>query len=88
MDYVCSVCKQTVNGDMILYMDHTQKHIIDLLKHDHPEWSEKDGVCQPCVKYYEAELKGSAFGDAPCVLRRRKMKSAWQAITQIFSKTK
>ena len=84
MDYVCSVCKQHVNGDMILYMDHTQKHIMDLVKHDHPDWTEKDGICQQCVKYYEDELKGSTFGDAPCVLRQRKVKGLWQKITGLF----
>ncbi len=84
MEYQCSVCKQKVMGDMIVYMDHTQKHIIDLVKHDHPDWVEQDGICQQCVSYYEQELKGGFFGDAKCALRRRKTRKIFDTITSFF----
>ncbi len=84
MEYICSVCSQRVPGDMVLYIDHTQKHIMDLIKHDHPDWGGEDGVCKPCVEYYQKELHGSFFKDAPCAIRRRKVKNFLEKITGFF----
>ena len=85
MEYICAACQQKVTGDMIMYLDHTDQHIIDLLKNDHPEWVEKEGICKQCVEYYQQELKGSIFKDAPCVLRQRKVKGLMSSIKNIFS---
>ena len=49
-------------------MDHTDRHIIDLVKHDHPEWVDKEGLCPQCAAYYRSEIEGSFFKDAPCAL--------------------
>ncbi len=84
MEYQCSVCGQMVGREILVYMDHTEKHIIDLIQHDHPDWKEDDGVCRKCKEYYEAELKGAPFGDAPCALRRRKVKKFWDTMKKIF----
>lgn len=84
MTYRCVVCGQ-VSSELPVYVDHTEKHIIDLLKHDHPEWEEKDGMCKKCLDYYKAELQGSVFKDAACAMRRRKVKSIWARIKGIFS---
>jgi len=86
MDYLCSVCRQKVSGDMLVYVDHTEKHVIDLVKHDHPDWIEKDGICQKCVEYYRMELKGSIFKDAPCALRIRKTRGIVDRLMNIFGK--
>ena len=85
MAYRCAACGEVLEGDMVVYVDHTEKHIVELLKHDHPDWAEKDGICQKCLDYYRAELTGSVFKDAPCVLRQRKISSVWQKITTVFS---
>jgi hypothetical protein len=37
-----------VEGEIVIFRDHTDQHIIDLIKHDHPDWVEKDGVCLHC----------------------------------------
>ena len=88
MGYQCAACHQVVTGDLVAYIDHTEKHIVDLIKHDHPEWAEKDGICQKCIEYYRAEIKGSVFKDAPCALRIRKVKGFWGVVTGIFGKKK
>lgn len=44
--------------NLILFLDHTEQHIIDRIKEVHPEWVEADGVCKPCADYYQRELKG------------------------------
>ena len=86
MEYTCSVCKQKVTGDMGVYMEHTEKHVIDLIKHDHPEWIETSGICKKCVEYYRAEINGSFFKDVPCALRNRKIKAFWAGLKNIFGK--
>lgn len=84
MNYICSVCKQQIHDDLILFKDHTERHIIDLIKHDHPDWVESDGVCKKCADFYRAEITGSIFKDVPCAMRNRKIKSFWQKLKGIF----
>jgi 5-methylcytosine-specific restriction endonuclease McrA len=60
MEYECSVCKGKVEGDVLVYMNHTESHIIEEIKNRHPEWADTDGLCQKCVDYYKDQIKGSA----------------------------
>ena len=84
MQYSCSVCQQKVSGDLIKFKDHTERHIADLIKHDHPEWKEEGGVCSQCLEYYRAEIQGSIFKDAPCALRIRGIKKFWAQLFHFF----
>ena len=86
MAYNCSICREKVVGDLVTLQEHTDKHIIELVKHDHPDWAEPDGMCRKCYEYYKAEIGGSPFKDAPCALRTRKIKSVWQKVTNLFGK--
>ncbi len=86
MEYVCTVCQKKIPGDMIVYLDHTEKHIIDLVKNDHPDWIEKDGICKACAEYYHSEIEGSVFKDAACALRQRKVKGVLGWIGNLFGK--
>ena len=47
-----------MDRNLILFLDHTEQHIIDRIKEAHPEWVEEDGVCKPCAEYYKSELSG------------------------------
>ena len=58
MEYQCSVCGEKIKNDVLLYINHTEKHVIDEIKDKHPEWAEKDGLCQKCVDYYKGQLRG------------------------------
>ncbi len=60
MKYKCDVCNDSVEGDLLVYIDHTEQHIIDEIKTKHPSWIEKDGVCRKCKDYYRDQLKGNA----------------------------
>ena len=84
MLYLCSVCNQKVNGDMMVYREHTERHVADLIKHDHPDWQEENGACSKCLEYYRAELKGTIFHDAPCALRIRKVKKIWNTVGNLL----
>jgi hypothetical protein len=86
MQYTCSVCNQKVAGDMMIYRDHTDKHIVELVKTDHPDWAEKDGMCKKCLEYYKKELDGSIFKDAACAKRIRATKSVFSWVTGLFGK--
>ncbi|OGX26682.1 MAG: hypothetical protein A2787_05015 [Omnitrophica WOR_2 bacterium RIFCSPHIGHO2_01_FULL_48_9] len=88
MEYQCNVCRARVGADMIGYLDHTEKHVIDLVKHDHPDWVEKDGLCKKCLEYYRSEIQGSIFKDAPCALRIRKTKNVLEKIGSLFKSGK
>ena len=61
MVYVCDVCKEKVSGDSIVFISHTEQHIFEIIKKQHPQWIEKNGVCQKCLEYYRTQLKGQKF---------------------------
>ncbi|MBP9855115.1 MAG: hypothetical protein KBD53_09650 [Candidatus Omnitrophica bacterium] len=86
MPYTCSVCNQQVNGDLVYFRDHTDRHILDLVKHDHPEWVDTQGMCSACEEYYRNEINGGIFKDSACALRNRKIKSFWGSLKSFFGK--
>lgn len=86
MTYTCGVCSRQIEGDVLTLQDHTDKHIIDLVKHDHPDWVDEDGMCRQCYDYYKGEINGSIFKDAPCAIRIRKSKRFLSWVKNIFKK--
>ncbi|MDP8212740.1 MAG: hypothetical protein P9X22_05545 [Candidatus Zapsychrus exili] len=60
MIYVCSICKEEVNGDSLAYIKHTEGHIVDYIRTQHPEWEKEKGVCKKCHQYYIDELRGKS----------------------------
>lgn len=60
MEYKCSACNEEIDGDLLVYIDHTKQHIIDEIKLGHPEWVEDDGICQKCIDYFKEQMKGNS----------------------------
>jgi len=58
MEYRCSVCGQKVTGDTLVYIDHTEGHIFEEIKAQHPDWEEGNGLCSKCEAYYRKQLSG------------------------------
>jgi len=58
MSYTCSVCQAEVPDDLVVFMNHTEGHIVEEIKAKHPDWVENDGLCQKCVDYYKNQIKG------------------------------
>ncbi len=58
MAYTCSVCNEKVEGDLIVFTEHTQDHIVELIKEKFPDWVEENGICQKCLNYFQSQLKG------------------------------
>ena len=88
MDYVCSVCGQKVAADLMVFKLHTEKHIIDLVKHDHPNWIDSEGLCKKCFDYYKQEINGTTFKDAACAVRQRNLQTFFSGITNLFKRKK
>ena len=61
--YQCALCQDKIENDLLVYHGHVEQHIVEIIKRDHPEWSEKDGMCQKCLEYLRAQLKGTPFQD-------------------------
>ena len=57
-EYKCPLCGRKVVRDLALFLEHTNQHVIDKIKSNHPEWIESDGACAPCVDYYKKALSG------------------------------
>jgi hypothetical protein len=60
MKYKCDVCGKVVSGDLKVYRDHSDRHIVDILKLEHPDWTEKDGMCPKCMEHYKGQIKGES----------------------------
>lgn len=58
MQYLCGTCGKKVDGDLRVFVDHTEGHIIEVIKRKNPAWVEKDGICQKCYEYLKKEMKG------------------------------
>ena len=84
--YQCSLCQAKVENDLIAYRDHTEGHIAELIKRDHPEWAQGDGVCPKCLDYYRAQIKGTPFQDESVSAKTSRSKKVLSAIRNI-SKT-
>ena len=57
MKYHCDICKEEIEGGASAYIDHTEKHIIEAIKAENPDWVEKDGFCKKCIEYYRKQMK-------------------------------
>jgi hypothetical protein len=86
MQYKCTVCGDSIPGEMMIFRAHTEKHIVELIKTDHPEWTEADGVCRKCLEYYQKEIDGSVFKDAACAKRLRKINRLVNWIKNLFGR--
>lgn len=58
MDYKCTVCGDVVPDNLKDYIDHTENHIVDIIKEKHPDWVEESGICHKCHEYYKEQMKG------------------------------
>lgn len=56
MDYLCPVCNKNLLRELSVIIPHTEEHIMELIKKDHPDWIEDDGICRKCYEYYKKQL--------------------------------
>ena len=44
--------------DLLLFIRHTDEHVVEELKKKNPEWITPDGFCPRCLAHYKAALQG------------------------------
>ena len=59
MEYTCSTCGENVGKELVTFIDHTEGHIIDVIKAKHPEWQQADGLCKKCEDYFRQQMEGN-----------------------------
>jgi hypothetical protein len=59
-DFICPICEIKMLRDLSIIVPHTENHIIDVIKKQHPEWTESKGICEKCYKYYRKQLRGES----------------------------
>ena len=60
MDFVCPTCKQRMPRELQIVISHTDQHIVEIIKKQHPDWVEQDGICRKCYDYYKKQLHPDA----------------------------
>jgi hypothetical protein len=41
---------------MLLFYKHTQQHIVDSIKKQHPKWVTENGYCEKCLDFYKKKM--------------------------------
>lgn len=54
--YTCPTCGETVERDILTFLRHTDRHILEALKELHPEWVEANGESPKVLDFYRAQL--------------------------------
>ena len=44
--------------DFAAYVDHVEKAIVQVIKHEHPDWAQDNGTGPKCYEYYKKQVKG------------------------------
>lgn len=58
-DYNCPLCNKNVPRDLMVFLQHTDSHIIAAIQKQNPSWVEKDGSCQKCAEFYRLQKTGA-----------------------------
>lgn len=56
-DYLCPVCGKEMPRDLMVFLNHTDQHIVNEIKKTHPQWVDADGVCRRCLEFYRRQLR-------------------------------
>ena len=56
MDYICPTCGKHLPRELSHIIPHTEEHIIDAIKENHPEWVKEGGVCKKCYEHYKKQM--------------------------------
>lgn len=56
MDYICPTCGKHLSRELSQIIPHTEEHIIEAIKKNHPEWDKKGDVCKKCYDHYKKQM--------------------------------
>jgi len=57
MRYICPVCNRSMERDLLVFLSHTEGHIVDEIKKSHPSWVGSDGICRKCHDFYRKQIQ-------------------------------
>ena len=61
--YTCPTCGAKMERDLLLFTRHTDQHIVDEIKKQHPNWVTQDGFCLRCLEYFKKSIGKSGAVD-------------------------
>lgn len=64
-NYICPVCKEALEHDLMVFLKHTDHHIIEVVLKEHPKWGHQDGICKECLEYYKKSMGHTPYMDQP-----------------------
>ncbi|MDP8299801.1 MAG: hypothetical protein P9L88_07885 [Candidatus Tantalella remota] len=56
MEFVCPTCGKKMPRELLEIIPHTEEHIIEAIKKEHPRWVEEDGACGKCHAHYKDQM--------------------------------
>ena len=51
----CSLCRTLVDRRKLVSPQKMENHVLDIIRHERPEWDGTHGVCRDCVEQYRAK---------------------------------
>jgi len=56
LKFVCPTCREEIPRDLLVIVPHTENHIVEVIKKQHPDWVESSGICKKCYEHYKQQL--------------------------------
>ncbi len=47
----------------MVFLKHTDHHIIEVILKEHPQWGHGDGICRECLDYYKKSVGHTPYID-------------------------
>ncbi|MFQ5792228.1 MAG: hypothetical protein ACE5JI_17300 [Acidobacteriota bacterium] len=54
--YTCAVCNAEMERDLLVFLRHTDQHILEALKDHRPEWADSDADGSHVLELYRSQL--------------------------------
>ena len=54
--YTCPTCGNKIERDLVLFYKHTDRHILEELEKQHPQWVTNDGYCPKCLDFFKKAM--------------------------------
>jgi len=55
-NYHCPICGIELPRELEIFIAHGERHVVEVVKKDHPDWIEPDGSSRRCEEYYHEQL--------------------------------
>ncbi len=52
----CPLCKEGVEKLLYRYHIESERHVIERIKKENPQWTESDGICNRCIDHYHVQV--------------------------------